>query len=376
MTTHQVHGWCPGALRPMASGDGLVVRIRAPLGRLEPDQAAGLAALAERYGNGLIDLSARANLQLRGIGEADHAPLIQGLQRLGLVDPDLHRESRRNLIIAPFWNKRDETYRIAMSLTRALAKPGAPQLPGKFGFAVDCGPAPLLQSSAADIRIERSAAGLICCADGMQTGLSTDVESAAQAAMSLANWFLETGGSNNGRGRMARHIAHGSIPERHDIPRLPQRPLPSPGVMKEGALVALEFGQIRAQTLAQLAAAGPLRLTPWRMVLIERAPTLPDHPGLITDPRDPRLKISVCTGAPGCRQAHSETRNLARKLAPHIHTAVHVSGCTKGCAHPRPAALTLTATAPECFDVIHNGCASDTPTRTGLRPQDILNGEL
>ncbi len=28
MTGWEIKGWCPGALRPMQSGDGLVVRIR------------------------------------------------------------------------------------------------------------------------------------------------------------------------------------------------------------------------------------------------------------------------------------------------------------------------------------------------------------
>jgi precorrin-3B synthase len=34
-----VKGWCPGALRPMLSGDGLVVRVRAYGGGLTQDQA-------------------------------------------------------------------------------------------------------------------------------------------------------------------------------------------------------------------------------------------------------------------------------------------------------------------------------------------------
>ena len=38
MSAPQVFGWCPGALRPMMSGDGLVVRLRVPMGRLNPDQ--------------------------------------------------------------------------------------------------------------------------------------------------------------------------------------------------------------------------------------------------------------------------------------------------------------------------------------------------
>lgn len=63
----EVKGWCPGALRPMPSGDGLIVRIRPFCGALSLEQARGLAALARRLGNGHIDLTRRANLQLRGL---------------------------------------------------------------------------------------------------------------------------------------------------------------------------------------------------------------------------------------------------------------------------------------------------------------------
>ena len=62
-------GWCPGALQPMETGDGLLARVRAPRGRLSLDQAAALADAAILCGNGLIGLSARANLHLRGVSE-------------------------------------------------------------------------------------------------------------------------------------------------------------------------------------------------------------------------------------------------------------------------------------------------------------------
>jgi precorrin-3B synthase len=62
-------GWCPGALRPMETGDGLLARVRAPRGRLSLDQAEALANAALRCGNGAIGLSARANLHLRGVTE-------------------------------------------------------------------------------------------------------------------------------------------------------------------------------------------------------------------------------------------------------------------------------------------------------------------
>lgn len=81
-----VQGWCPGALRPMESGDGWVVRIRPYGGRLNPVQVQGIADLSQRFGNGLIDLSSRANLQLRGVTPDTHTPLIKGLRALGLID--------------------------------------------------------------------------------------------------------------------------------------------------------------------------------------------------------------------------------------------------------------------------------------------------
>ena len=37
MSAAAIKGWCPGALRPMQSGDGLVVRVRPFGGRLEAD---------------------------------------------------------------------------------------------------------------------------------------------------------------------------------------------------------------------------------------------------------------------------------------------------------------------------------------------------
>ncbi|HZV10414.1 MAG TPA: precorrin-3B synthase, partial [Novosphingobium sp.] len=45
MSAPAIRGWCPGALRPMASGDGLVVRLRLPAGRMTGPQARAIADL-------------------------------------------------------------------------------------------------------------------------------------------------------------------------------------------------------------------------------------------------------------------------------------------------------------------------------------------
>ena len=41
MSAAAIKGWCPGALRPMQSGDGLVVRVRFPREPEETDDGAG-----------------------------------------------------------------------------------------------------------------------------------------------------------------------------------------------------------------------------------------------------------------------------------------------------------------------------------------------
>lgn len=364
----KVYGWCPGALRPMMSGDGLVVRIRAPLGRLSQVQAKGVARLSQDYGNGLLDISARANLQLRGIREDGYKALIPGLRDLGLVDPDATAEARRNVMVAPFWTPGDDTHTIATDLSAALTAATDLFLPGKFGFAVDCGAAPVLQDCAADIRIERGTGGLILRADGAQIGKAVTRDTAVPEALALADWFLEQGGAPEGRGRMHQLIARRGPPKAHATPMLQRTFVAQPARHATGLLVALEFGQMPAATLAALADHGPIRVTPWRMLLVELATSLPPSVGLILDSTDPRLQVVACTGAPGCLQALAETRDLASALAPHLPagTRLHVSGCTKGCACPAAAPLTLTATGTQEFALIRNGTASDQPLKTHL----------
>ncbi len=157
MTAPVIKGWCPGALRPMLSGDGWVVRIRPMAGRLAQSQAAGIADLSRQYGNGLIDLSSRANVQIRGVTEASHPPLIDGLRALGLIDATPQDEAARNIIVTPFWDHGDGTTDLAQTLGQAMA--AGPVLPSKFGLALDTGPLPVLRDVSADIRIERGADG-------------------------------------------------------------------------------------------------------------------------------------------------------------------------------------------------------------------------
>lgn len=361
--TPQIKGWCPGALRPMLSGDGLVVRVRPYAGRLTPVQATGIAALATAYGNGLIDLTSRANLQLRGVAPAAHPSVLEGLQQLGLLDANPEAEARRNIAVTPFWALDDGTLQIANSLAEALAAPDAPALPGKFGFAVDGGTQAVLRTTPADIRIERSEPGYIVRAEGYTTGALVGSNEAVAAAIALARWFMAHNGSTTGRGRMTTLAPRHSLPLHFQASAAfpPAAAQAQPGPVAQGWLVGAEFGQLRADTLAALAQLGALRMTPWHMLLVEGARQAPKITSLVTQANDARLRVAACTGAPGCLQAAAATRPLARALAPQVPVGslLHVSGCSKGCAHPQ-AALTLVAT-PAGFNLIRHGKAASTP---------------
>lgn len=374
MSDFDIKGWCPGALRPMMSGDGLLVRARVHAGRLTPEQAAGIAALSRDFGNGLLDLSARANLQIRGVAPDSHPAVLNGLASLGLLDGDERRESERNIQLTPFWAPGDGTCELAHELEEALAVEPL-DLPAKFGFAIDCGPERVLAPSSADIRIERGAiGGLIVRANGVSSGRAVSQQDCITLALSMARWFVSATGRTEKR--MARHLASGAaLPEalRGDVPPVVAKAPCLPGMYEAGALVGIAFGQLTAETLSKLAGMGQgIRLTPWRMLLIEGLTELPISEHLITSGADPLLRVAACSGAPDCSQARGPTRPLARDLAPLVPegSRLHVSGCPKGCAHPSASEVTLVA-AGAGYDLVLGGSANQTPARRELTPSEL-----
>jgi precorrin-3B synthase len=377
MSASVVKGWCPGALRPMQSGDGLVARVRPFGGRLDAAQISGLAHLAERHGNGLIDVTSRANLQIRGVNETSHRLLLDGLAQLALLDPDAETESRRNILVTPFWRAGDATQSLAAELEEALADSSL-ELPTKFGFAIDDGTSRVLAGDSADVRIERDGSGgLLVRADGDKLGRSVARGEAVSTALAFAGWFVTSGGARGGRGRMAAHLAAGAILPaalRGEAEPAPIMAAARPGLYAQGAMVGVAFGQMAHATLNQFAGCGhALRMTPWRMVLSEAKRVMPNATGLITEAYDPALRVIACSGAPRCREAHADTRGLAAALAPNIGAAarLHVSGCAKGCAHSGPAAITLVATGAG-FDLVRAGSTRDEPILRGLNRDDIV----
>ena len=361
-------GWCPGALRPMPAGDGLLLRIRPRGSRLDAGQVAVLAEISGIFGNGQVDLGSRATLQLRGIREETLPQVHRRLGTLGLLDGDPRLEARRNIMVTPFWRDGCGTQALGRELEAALRD--APDLPPKFGFAIDTGERPALQDASADIRIERAGGDLLLRAYGMARGERVSRGTVTPRVLDVLEWFAGTG-----HRRMAQAVAAGIQPPLH-ADAAPDRQAPLEAILRSAPFLFAPFGAATSAALSELAGHA-LRLTPWRAVLPER-----DVQGdlWLTDPDDPLLRVSACTGAPGCASASVVTRELARELARHVPMGrhLHVSGCAKGCAHPAPASVTLTG-RDGFFDLIPDGPAGGEPALRRLPAAslpDVMRGHL
>lgn len=358
-----VRGWCPTAWRPMAAGDGLLLRVRPRLGRLDRRQALALCAVARDHGNGEIDLTNRAGLQLRGIG-MDWEPAVTALVGAGLADGDPAREAAPAILVSPDWREGDDTHRIALAVMEAL--PSLPPLPGKIGIAIDAGNVAVLTASPADFRIERGAGGnLMLRADGRPAGVALPPGGEAAALIALTHWFFETGGAE--AGRMARH--HAPLPPwaAGDAAPLIGRPA-TIGPHPSGQAIGLPFGRIGADGLKAIMLSPGVRaarLTPWRILIAEGG-------GAGLDPGDAALLgVDACVGAPACPQATVETRALAMRLAPRLSGSLHVSGCAKGCARARPAGTVLTGRDGR-FDLAFAAAAGGEPAVADLTADLLL----
>lgn len=209
-----VKGWCPGVLRPMQSGDGLLVRVRPWCGALRLDEAQGLADASERFGNGHIDLTRRANLQIRGLSDASVQRLQEAVDRLGLVDRDAEAEAGRNIMVSPLAGidpAEADIRPIAHALADLLASNRMLRhLPSKFGFLVDGGGPVSIAGERADISLKvlgRTIAVGLDTPTGTDWVGSTSVDGAAEVATAIARIFIGLAGE---QGRL-RDLGEGSF---------------------------------------------------------------------------------------------------------------------------------------------------------------------
>jgi precorrin-3B synthase len=368
---------CPGVLATHQAADGAVARVRVPGGQLTAPAFLAIATGAAELGDGTIELTSRANLQVRGL--PDGVTLGAGLTEAGLL-PSATHERVRNILASPLTGRDGVGFAdvrpLVTDLDRSLcAKPALADLPGRFLFAIDDGRGDvtgLNADVAAVLTSENTAAILLGGTDsGLRAPLVTVVDmmvTCAEAFLTLRDTEWRIAEVPNGPERVAAHATSPERPEGHlrDIER-PEGHLRD-GERPEGALqgigrirqvderVALVVGAPlgwldRRQAAALVAADAPLVVTPWRRLVVadlpsDRVDAVADRlreAGLLLDPDHPLARVTACTGRPGCAKALADVRADAAPV-PDTTVPVHWSGCERRCGRPRGTVVDVIAT--------------------------------
>ncbi|MBO6902351.1 MAG: precorrin-3B synthase [Rhizobiaceae bacterium] len=389
-------GACPALSAPMQTGDGLLVRLATAGETLSPASVRALCGAARRRGNGLVEITARGNFQIRGLTEESAAALAGDIaaMALGLRDgvpvetnPLAGLDTSATANAAP----------LAAALRRAIdASDLRQRLAPKVSVVVDGGGTTPLANVAADIRLDAvSAAGWQVSIGGdLQTAQRLgvcDTSAAPQLVLDLLEQVSAHGLEARGRDLDARPISS-LVGERSALrpllrktARVGSREHPAsdePIALTDGRFalrIALPFGSIEAgELIAFLDRVGEiveLRFAPGRAaVLLCKSGTealrlrdLADRAGLVISANDPRARIFACPGTQGCASGLIPAREIAREVAgslPDEVASLHISGCAKGCAHPTTAALTVVGTGSGA-ELVENGTARQNGEHIG-----------
>ncbi len=388
-------GACPSLATPMPTGDGLLIRIL-PKDRIAPEAFIALCETVRSHGNGIIEISARGSLQVRGLTPHSALPFAAQVEALDIADI-----SRLPVITDPLPGDASaltDTSAVASTLRSQVEACGLTLAP-KVSVVIDGGGRLHLDTLSADVRLRAfgpSKSPRLHIALGGDARSATPLGSAAlENAADVVTRLLGVIASHGRTARAADILRSEGIAPFHDaaadqietasaLPvRLPVDPVGThPLYAGKIALgVALAFGQADADKLAQLAClaadhgAYSMRPAPGRVLLLSgieknRADALTaeaEKLGLIVRPDDLRRRITACPGKPACRSGWIAARALAAELARHpalrAHRKdMHISGCAKGCAHPAPAALTVVGSEYGC-GIVRHGTARATPSR-------------
>jgi precorrin-3B synthase len=384
-------GTCPGLADPLATGDGLLSRFA--VARPVPlDAFAALCAAARTHGNGIIEITSRGNIQVRGLTPLSAPNFSAAVAALDIADAAGGRVLASPLAGLDPHEIFDVTA-VADRLRDFLIESGlAATLAPKVSVVVDGGGALHLDAVPCDIRlraerVDDAVRFHVTTADAATLGTIVP-EDAIKAVTVLLHAIAAQGPEARARDlpRLAR-FARRSQGEGESA-RFPAQPIGThplrDGIVALG--IGLPFGHSDADTLQRLIEAtqhaGAIAVRPalGRVLLLVGVPPAQasalaakaERLGFISKLDDPRRRVIACAGAPACAAAEIPTRALAPAIAAaaRLETqTIHVSGCAKGCAHSRAADVTVVGIGGKC-GIVPNGRAQDAPVGF-VTPEDL-----
>ncbi len=366
---------------PHPAADGALARIRLPGGVLTAAQLQTLAEVSAEHGDGYLELTARANIQLRGISDLE--PVADALTAAGLLSDDGvggvdvgGREKIRNIVVSPLTGRiggHADASPIADALDAELRRAdGLDGLSGRFLFGVDDGRGDVVrrrpdvcavlrhpaQDGVADIVVDGEVAGSVDATAAVAPAL-LDVARAMAALTAPRRWRIRD------LDAAARVSVIDTARRRLGPPGLQtwtNAATPEPivgwfgqddGRVLLGAVV--ELGRLPSRLAEFLAAVGaPITITTDREILLcdltesiaETVVRVLAPMGLIFDAASPWVRVTSCAGAPGCANAHAPVRtDLVNRVAvgEPVTDREHWVGCERRCGSPTEPHLRVEA---------------------------------
>ena len=352
--------------------------MRVPGGALSAAQL-GAVGPAAALGNGLVELTGRANIQLRGLPADAGGQLAQLLAGVGML-PSLGHERVRNILASPLAGRHPQaladTDGVVGELDRGLcADPALGALSGRFLIAVDDGSG-LALGQEADVALAATAPAEFAL---LLAGRRAPGPAGAAAVLEAVHAFLAERAAQGSSAWRVPELDGGPVPvaRRLGAPLEPSatagrgpralRGAERPGTLAPGtlrqrngrfAVTALApLGRLDREAIAPLAAVahehGAVRLSPWRTLTVLDVPELRAEAvarslrelGLVTASDSGWVGLSACAGLGACANAQVDVRAAAvlraRARGPEAPTE-HWSACERRCGEPHGAPVTVT----------------------------------
>ena len=374
--------------------DSFMCRMRMPGGILSAAQFAGVADMADDLGGGFVDITTRANLQVREIPSRAAPEILHRLADLGLTSRGSGADNVRNVTGSPTAGIDPQELIDTRPQARAIHHHILDHrelfgLPRKFNIAFDGGGRVPVLEDTNDIAFHA-----VPLADGIFYALALGgitghrdfarpsnvvvaPEDTTEVCDAILRVFIAHGDRTSRKTARLKYLldrwghdrflteveAQMGRPLRRET-EFPGRPAQEkhghlgvhdqrqPGLQYVGVTCAVgRFTSDQARGVARLASrygSGTIRLTVWQNLLISDVPAV-DMPavleglaalGLGWDATSVRGGLVACTGSAGCKFAASNTKRHAAELADFLDARItvatpiniHVTGCHHSCA--------------------------------------------
>lgn len=343
------------------AADGTLARVRIPGGMLTAHQLEVLANTADEYAAGTMELTARGNIQLRGVTDTD--AVATAIADAGLLPSPAH-ERVRNIVSSPLSGRVGSNTDVrpwVSELDRGIrADPTLSSLTGRFLFSIDDGRGDV-SGIRADVGVQVVDEQVALLLAGRDTGIRIRPDDAAKTMLLVAQRFAEIRESawRIVELKDSSVLLTGLEPSSSSPLTVNSTSRPPVGWITQdndqtalGAAIPLGVLTVRQGQFAA-AIGAPIVITPWRSLLIcdldegvaDTSLRVLAPMGFVFDDTSPWLNVSACVGSPGCERSLTDVRAAATQAA-QSHNADahgHYVGCERGCGSP-PTGTILVAT--------------------------------